>query len=77
MHYYSCTLFSCLLSFPVQTFVALFVFLATTSYVSISALLEISPVERGVVTLFGLRSGLFVAMSITGKLYGSVRSDQD
>uniref|UniRef100_A0A7N6APS7 Fibroblast growth factor n=1 Tax=Anabas testudineus TaxID=64144 RepID=A0A7N6APS7_ANATE len=36
-------------------------------------LLEISPVERGVVTLFGLRSGLFVAMSTKGKLYGSGR----
>ncbi|KAG7241936.1 hypothetical protein INR49_024683 [Caranx melampygus] len=34
-------------------------------------LLEISPVERGVVTLFGLRSGLFIAMSDKGKLYGS------
>ncbi|KAK2903772.1 hypothetical protein Q8A73_010429 [Channa argus] len=37
----------------------------------ITALLEISPVERGVVTLFGVRSGLFIAMSIKGKLYGS------
>uniref|UniRef100_A0A8C5H629 Fibroblast growth factor n=1 Tax=Gouania willdenowi TaxID=441366 RepID=A0A8C5H629_GOUWI len=36
-------------------------------------LLEMSPVERGVVTLFGLRSGLFIAMSDRGKLYGSVR----
>ncbi|XP_071381745.1 fibroblast growth factor 4-like [Centroberyx affinis] len=35
------------------------------------SLLEISPVERGVVTLFGVRSGLFVAMSNKGKLYGS------
>ncbi|XP_029367853.1 fibroblast growth factor 4-like [Echeneis naucrates] len=34
-------------------------------------LLEISPVERGVVTLFGVRSGLFVAMNNKGKLYGS------
>uniref|UniRef100_A0A3B4T8C9 Fibroblast growth factor n=1 Tax=Seriola dumerili TaxID=41447 RepID=A0A3B4T8C9_SERDU len=34
-------------------------------------LLEISPVERGVVTLFGMRSGLFLAMSDKGKLYGS------
>ncbi|XP_028314855.1 fibroblast growth factor 4-like [Gouania willdenowi] len=34
-------------------------------------LLEMSPVERGVVTLFGLRSGLFIAMSDRGKLYGS------
>ncbi|XP_041654107.1 fibroblast growth factor 4-like [Cheilinus undulatus] len=35
------------------------------------SLLEISPVERGVVTLFGVRSGLFIAMSDRGKLYGS------
>ncbi|XP_030002049.1 fibroblast growth factor 4-like [Sphaeramia orbicularis] len=34
-------------------------------------LLEISPVERGVVTLYGVRSGLFIAMSNKGKLYGS------
>uniref|UniRef100_A0AAV2MH60 Fibroblast growth factor n=1 Tax=Knipowitschia caucasica TaxID=637954 RepID=A0AAV2MH60_KNICA len=32
---------------------------------------EISPVSRGVVTLFGVRSGLFIAMSPRGKLYGS------
>lgn len=38
----------------------------------ISGLLEISPVERGVVTLFGVRSGLFIAMNSKGKLYGSV-----
>ncbi|XP_076880275.1 fibroblast growth factor 4 isoform X2 [Brachyhypopomus gauderio] len=37
------------------------------------SLLEISPVERGVVTLFGVRSELFVAMSSKGKLYGSVQ----
>ncbi|KAI3351366.1 hypothetical protein L3Q82_005906 [Scortum barcoo] len=36
-----------------------------------AGLLEISPVERGVVTLFGVRSGLFIAMSDKGKLYGS------
>ncbi|RXM34365.1 Fibroblast growth factor 4B [Acipenser ruthenus] len=35
------------------------------------SLLEVSPVERGVVTLFGVRSGLFVAMNSKGKLYGS------
>ncbi|XP_062316630.1 fibroblast growth factor 4B-like [Osmerus eperlanus] len=35
------------------------------------SLLEISPVERGVVTLFGVRSGLFLAMNGKGKLYGS------
>ncbi|KAK7922310.1 hypothetical protein WMY93_009212 [Mugilogobius chulae] len=34
-------------------------------------LLEISPVSRGVVTLYGLRSGLFIAMTTRGKLYGS------
>uniref|UniRef100_A0A4W6D8X4 Fibroblast growth factor n=1 Tax=Lates calcarifer TaxID=8187 RepID=A0A4W6D8X4_LATCA len=38
---------------------------------------KISPVERGVVTLFGMRSGLFIAMSNKGKLYGSVRTDWD
>uniref|UniRef100_A0A665UA92 Fibroblast growth factor n=1 Tax=Echeneis naucrates TaxID=173247 RepID=A0A665UA92_ECHNA len=36
------------------------------------SLLQISPVERGVVTLLGIRSGLFVAMNRRGKLYGSV-----
>ncbi|KAF7650774.1 hypothetical protein LDENG_00120610 [Lucifuga dentata] len=35
------------------------------------SLLEISPVEKGVVTLFGMRSRLFVAMNNKGKLYGS------
>ncbi|XP_024060835.1 fibroblast growth factor 4 isoform X2 [Terrapene carolina triunguis] len=35
------------------------------------SLLEISPVERGVVSLFGVKSGLFVAMNSRGKLYGS------
>ncbi|XP_032436134.1 fibroblast growth factor 4-like [Xiphophorus hellerii] len=35
------------------------------------SLLEISPVERGVVTLYGVSSGLFIAMSDKGKLYGS------
>uniref|UniRef100_A0A4W5P637 Fibroblast growth factor n=1 Tax=Hucho hucho TaxID=62062 RepID=A0A4W5P637_9TELE len=35
------------------------------------SLLEISPVERGVVTIFGVRSGLFLAMNSKGKLYGS------
>lgn len=43
--------------------------------VFIPGLIEISPVERGVVTLSGVRSGLFVAMSEKGKLYGSVRTD--
>ncbi|XP_038662070.1 fibroblast growth factor 4 [Scyliorhinus canicula] len=36
------------------------------------SLLEISPVERGVVNLLGVSSGLFVAMNSRGKLYGSV-----
>ncbi|XP_075995884.1 fibroblast growth factor 4-like [Genypterus blacodes] len=35
------------------------------------SLLEISPVAHGVVTLFGVKSRLFVAMSNKGKLYGS------
>ncbi|CAI5763573.1 fibroblast growth factor 4 [Podarcis raffonei] len=35
------------------------------------SLLEISPVERGVVSLFGVKSGLFVAMNSKGKLYGA------
>uniref|UniRef100_A0A8C2W6Q1 Fibroblast growth factor n=1 Tax=Cyclopterus lumpus TaxID=8103 RepID=A0A8C2W6Q1_CYCLU len=38
----------------------------------LDSLLQISPVERGVVTLMGLRSKLFVAMNGRGKLYGSV-----
>ncbi|XP_054475353.1 fibroblast growth factor 4 [Anoplopoma fimbria] len=36
------------------------------------SLLQISPVERGVVTLLGVRSRLFVAMNRRGKLYGSL-----
>ncbi|KAG7248821.1 hypothetical protein CRUP_001397, partial [Coryphaenoides rupestris] len=35
------------------------------------SLLEISPTERGIVTLYGRRSGLFVALNSRGKLYGS------
>lgn len=35
-------------------------------------LLELSPVERGVVSIFGVASRFFVAMSSKGKLYGSV-----
>ncbi|KAM5138446.1 fibroblast growth factor 4 [Mantella aurantiaca] len=35
------------------------------------SLLEISPVEVGVVSLYGVNSGLFVAMNGKGKLYGS------
>uniref|UniRef100_A0A3B4B0A4 Fibroblast growth factor n=1 Tax=Periophthalmus magnuspinnatus TaxID=409849 RepID=A0A3B4B0A4_9GOBI len=40
------------------------------------SLLEISPVSRGVVTLYGLRSGLFIAMTTRGKLYGSVSTTE-
>ncbi|KAL4656714.1 fibroblast growth factor 6-like isoform X2 [Arapaima gigas] len=35
------------------------------------SLIEISTVERGVVSLFGLSSGLFVAMDARGRLYGT------
>ncbi|XP_003221410.2 fibroblast growth factor 6 [Anolis carolinensis] len=35
------------------------------------SLFELSAVERGVVSLFGMRSSLFVAMNNKGKLYGS------
>ncbi|XP_004610500.1 fibroblast growth factor 6 [Sorex araneus] len=35
------------------------------------SLLEISTVERGVVSLFGVRSALFVAMSSRGRLYST------
>lgn len=35
-------------------------------------LVEISTVERGVVSLFGVRSELFVAMNSRGRLYGTV-----
>ncbi|XP_053709424.1 fibroblast growth factor 4 [Synchiropus splendidus] len=41
------------------------------------SLLQISPVERGVVTLLGVRSGLFVAMNWRGKLYGSLHYNQE
>ncbi|XP_010880100.1 fibroblast growth factor 4 [Esox lucius] len=41
------------------------------------SLLEISPVERGVVTIYGVRSGLFVAMNSKGKLYGSVHFNDE
>ncbi|CAK6979792.1 fibroblast growth factor 4-like [Scomber scombrus] len=41
------------------------------------SLLEMSPVERGVVTLFGVKSGLFIAMSDNGKLYGSGHFNDD
>ncbi|TKC52277.1 hypothetical protein EI555_000396, partial [Monodon monoceros] len=35
------------------------------------SLLELSPVERGVVSIFGVAGRFFVAMSSRGKLYGS------
>ncbi|XP_037834395.1 fibroblast growth factor 6 isoform X2 [Kryptolebias marmoratus] len=35
------------------------------------SLIEISTVERGVVSLFGVRSELFVAMNSRGRLYGT------
>ncbi|XP_048342641.1 fibroblast growth factor 4 [Sphaerodactylus townsendi] len=41
------------------------------------SLLEISPVERGVVSIFGVKSGLFVAMNSKGKLYGSSRFNNE
>ncbi|KFO58338.1 Fibroblast growth factor 4, partial [Corvus brachyrhynchos] len=40
-------------------------------------LLEISPVERGVVSIYGVRSGLFVAMNSKGKLYGSAHFNDE
>lgn len=36
-------------------------------------LIEISTVDRGVISLFGVRSELFVAMNSRGRLYGTVR----
>ncbi|XP_007902361.1 fibroblast growth factor 4A [Callorhinchus milii] len=36
------------------------------------SLLQISTASRGVVTLYGLKSGLFVAMNNKGRLYGTV-----
>ncbi|XP_077025846.1 fibroblast growth factor 6 isoform X1 [Tamandua tetradactyla] len=36
------------------------------------SLLEISTVERGVVSLFGVKSGLFVAMNSKGRLYTTI-----
>ncbi|XP_005996280.1 fibroblast growth factor 4 [Latimeria chalumnae] len=41
------------------------------------SLLEISPVERGVVSIFGVKSGLFVAMNNRGKLYGSTHFNDE
>ncbi|KAI9517695.1 Fibroblast growth factor 4 [Dissostichus eleginoides] len=39
--------------------------------------LQISPVERGVVTLLGVRSRFFVAMNRRGKLYGSLHYNNE
>ncbi|NWI66878.1 FGF4 factor, partial [Todus mexicanus] len=47
------------------------------SRVSSLGLLEISPVERGVVSIFGVRSGLFVAMNSKGKLYGATHFNDE
>ncbi|MGH0116607.1 UNVERIFIED_CONTAM: hypothetical protein FKN15_012202 [Acipenser sinensis] len=40
------------------------------------SLIEISTVERGVVSLYGVTSELFVAMNTKGRLYGTVGSLQ-
>ncbi|XP_062414412.1 fibroblast growth factor 6-like [Pungitius pungitius] len=40
------------------------------------SLIEISTVDRGVVSMFGVRSELFVAMNSRGRLYGTLISDQ-
>ncbi|XP_040928401.1 fibroblast growth factor 6-like isoform X2 [Betta splendens] len=37
----------------------------------ISGLIEISTVDRGVISLFGVRSEMFVAMNSRGRLYGT------
>ncbi|NWH75231.1 FGF4 factor, partial [Piaya cayana] len=47
------------------------------SCISSVGLLEISPVERGVVSIFGVRSGLFMAMNSKGKLYGSTHFNDE
>ncbi|XP_041636313.1 fibroblast growth factor 6-like isoform X2 [Cheilinus undulatus] len=36
-----------------------------------TGLIEISTVDRGVISLFGVRSQLFVAMNSRGRLYGT------
>uniref|UniRef100_A0A3P8V9H2 Fibroblast growth factor n=1 Tax=Cynoglossus semilaevis TaxID=244447 RepID=A0A3P8V9H2_CYNSE len=35
------------------------------------SLIEISAVDRGIISLYGVRSGLFVAMNSRGRLYGA------
>ncbi|NWZ24189.1 FGF4 factor, partial [Asarcornis scutulata] len=52
-------------------------FVSLISHLSYVGLLEISPVERGVVSIFGVRSGLFVAMNSRGKLYGSTHFNDE
>lgn len=44
--------------------------------ISLSGLLEISTVERGVVSLFGVKSTLFIAMNSKGRLYTTVSSSE-
>lgn len=39
---------------------------------ALPGLLELSPVQRGVVSIFGVASRFFVAMSSRGKLFGVV-----
>ncbi|XP_069078003.1 fibroblast growth factor 4 [Pleurodeles waltl] len=41
------------------------------------SLLEISPVERGVVSVLGVQSGHFLAMNNRGKLYGSKHYNEE
>ncbi|XP_069479547.1 fibroblast growth factor 4 [Ambystoma mexicanum] len=41
------------------------------------SLLEISPVERGVVSILGVKSALFLAMNNRGKLYGSKQYNEE
>ncbi|XP_048371244.1 fibroblast growth factor 6 [Sphaerodactylus townsendi] len=41
------------------------------------SILEISTVERGVVSLFGVRSTLFVAMNQRGRLYGTATFQEE
>ncbi|PWA30234.1 hypothetical protein CCH79_00014901, partial [Gambusia affinis] len=45
--------------------------LPPSNIVSHSGLIEISTVDRGVISLFGVRSQLFVAMNSRGRLYGT------
>lgn len=47
-------------------------FYSNVIFLSSSGLIEISTVERGVVSLYGVKSELFVAMNSRGRLYGTV-----